>query len=209
MRARWLAGALVPVAIAALVLPGLLDEAAIPAPNQKLVGDAVWSPGRHPAPSFALPTWEGGTFRLASLRGRVVLLTFMDSLCTTDCPVEAAELHLMQRDVGQHLSPTIVIVSTDPVGDTPANIRKFVAKYHVGAPFQWLTGSRSQLAKVWRAYDIEVTDASNHSSAIYLIDSWGDEREGWGIPFPQSDFDQSVRALVAHYNTGWRWPWQL
>jgi cytochrome oxidase Cu insertion factor (SCO1/SenC/PrrC family) len=210
MRAHWLAAALVPLVIAgAVVLPGFLDQAAIPPPSHGLVGDAVWSAGSHPAPTFTLRTWQGDAFHLASLRGRVVLLTFMDSLCTTDCPVEAAELHLMQRDLGPRITPTIVIVSTDPAGDTSTNIRKFVSKYHLGAPFDWLTGSRTQLARVWRDYDIEVTTASNHSSAVYLIDRWGDEREGWGIPFPVNEFNQSVRTLAAHYNTGWRWPWDL
>jgi cytochrome oxidase Cu insertion factor (SCO1/SenC/PrrC family) len=133
----------------------------------------------------------------------------MDSLCTTDCPVEAAELQLMQRNLGKQLTPTIVIVSTDATGDTPANIRKFVSKYHLSAPLEWLTGSRAELARVWRKYGIEVTSASVHSSAIYLIDRWGDEREGWGIPFPVTIFNRSVRVLVAHYSTGWRWPWDL
>lgn len=197
------------VVVAALVLPGFLDQAAVPPPTKQLLGDAVWSPGSHPAPDFVLQKWTGGDFRLSDRRGQVVLLTFMDSLCATDCPVETAELHLMQRQLGKRLSPVIVIVSTDPAGDTSANIRKFVTKYHLSAPFEWLTGSRAELAKVWRKYGIEVTSASTHSSAIYLIDRWGDEREGWGIPFPVADFDRSVRALVAHYSTGWRWPWNL
>lgn len=210
MRTRGLAlSALALLIGAALAVPGFLDQPAVPPPNQKLVGDAVWSPGSHPAPDFALTQWTGGEFHLSNLRGRVVLLTFMDSLCTTDCPVEAAELHLMQLHLGKRLSPVIVVVSTDPAGDTSANIRKFVSKYHLGAPFDWLTGSRAELATVWRDFDIEVTSASTHSSAIYLIDRWGDEREGWGIPFPEGVFDRSVRALVAHYSTGWRWPWDL
>src|SRR5487761_1128015 len=201
---------IIPILVAAaLILPGYLDQAAVPPPTRLLVGDAGWSSGSHPAPDFTLPTWQGGEFRLAAQRGRVVLLTFMDSLCTTDCPVEAAELHLMQLRLGRLLSPTIVIVSTDPTGDSPGNIRAFVARYHLAAPFEWLTGSRAQLAKVWRDYGIEVTGASTHSSAIYLIDRWGNEREGWGIPFPTSDFDRSVRVLDAQYRSGWRWPWNL
>jgi cytochrome oxidase Cu insertion factor (SCO1/SenC/PrrC family) len=210
MRARKLALLAIPVVIAAaLILPGVLDQAAVPPPTKTLVADAVWSPGSHPAPNFALPNWHGGTFHLDALRGRVILLTFMDSLCTTDCPVEASELHLMQRHLEKRLTPVIVIVSTDPAGDTSANIRKFAAKFHLSAPFEWLTGSQAEVAKVWRKYGIEVTGATTHSSAIYLIDRWGDEREGWGIPFPVTVFDRSVRVLMARYSTGWRWPWNL
>ncbi|MGH7609731.1 MAG: SCO family protein [Candidatus Dormibacteria bacterium] len=209
-RRLWLAlVALVAAVAAALVLPGILDQPSVPAPTAKLVGDAVWKPATHPAPNFTLPTPSGSQVRLSSLRGHMVLVTFMDSLCTTDCPVEATELSLMQRKVKLSQRPIILIVSTDPAGDTPANVNKFIARYHLGAPYYWLVGTRAQLAAVWRHYDIEVTSASTHSSAIYLIDRWGNERVGWGIPFPVSDFDQSVRRLSAHYSPGWRWPWEL
>jgi len=210
MRGRYaLLVVLVAAAGSALILPGLLDQTALPTPNRGLVGDAVWSAGSHPAPDFTLANQAGGAIRLANLKGRVVLLTFMDSLCLTDCPIEAAELSLMQRQLGKALSPLIVIVSTDPVGDTVANIHRFVTRYRLSRPFVWLIGSASQLRPVWREYGISVSSASTHSSAIYLIDRLGYEREGWGVPFPSSEFEQSVRVLEAHYSTGWRWPWAL
>ena len=42
---------------------------------------------------------HGRTVTLASLRGKVVLLTFLDDTCTTDCPLIAQEF----RDAGQLL----------------------------------------------------------------------------------------------------------
>ncbi|HVC39021.1 MAG TPA: SCO family protein [Candidatus Dormibacteraeota bacterium] len=210
MRGRYaLLGLLAAVIALGLVLPGLVDQTALPTPNGRLIGDAVWSAGSHPAPGFTLANQKRGVTRLWDLKGQVVLLTFMDSLCLTDCPIEAAELSLMQRQLGPGLAPLILIVSTDPAGDTASNIHKFVARYHLGQPYLWLTGSAGQLRRVWREYGIVVSSASTHSSAIYLIDRWGDEREGWGVPFPSTEFERSVRVLEAHYSTGWRWPWAL
>ena len=44
-----------------------------------------------PRPAFRLTDQRGRTVTLASLRGKVVLLTFLDPVCTTDCPLIAQE----------------------------------------------------------------------------------------------------------------------
>ncbi len=44
-----------------------------------------------PAPGFRLTDQNGRPVTLASLRGKVVLMTFLDPVCTTDCPIIAQE----------------------------------------------------------------------------------------------------------------------
>ena len=44
-----------------------------------------------PAPGFQLTDQNGQPVSLASLRGKVVLMTFLDPVCTTDCPLIAQE----------------------------------------------------------------------------------------------------------------------
>ena len=44
-----------------------------------------------PAPGFPLTDQNGQPVSLASLRGKVVLMTFLDPVCTTDCPIIGAE----------------------------------------------------------------------------------------------------------------------
>jgi cytochrome oxidase Cu insertion factor (SCO1/SenC/PrrC family) len=44
-----------------------------------------------PAPDFQLTDQNGQAVSLASLRGKVVLMTFLDPVCTTDCPLIAQE----------------------------------------------------------------------------------------------------------------------
>ena len=43
------------------------------------------------APAFSLTGQHGQAVTLASLRGKVVLLTFLDPVCTSDCPLIAQE----------------------------------------------------------------------------------------------------------------------
>ena len=52
-----------------------------------------------PAPGFSLTDQNGRTVSLASLRGKVVLMTFLDPVCTSDCPIIAQEF----KQAGQML----------------------------------------------------------------------------------------------------------
>ncbi len=53
-----------------------------------------------PAPPFALTDQDGRPVSLESLRGHTVALTFLDPVCTTDCPLIAQEF----RQADQQLS---------------------------------------------------------------------------------------------------------
>jgi hypothetical protein len=52
-----------------------------------------------PAPPFSLTDQRGRAVSLVGLRGKVVLLTFLDDTCSVDCPLIAQEF----RDAGQLL----------------------------------------------------------------------------------------------------------
>jgi len=74
------------------------------------------TPLNGPAPAFSLTDQHGRTVTLASLRGKVVLLTFLDPVCTNGCPLEAQEF----RAAGQLLGASdrhveLVAISANPV----------------------------------------------------------------------------------------------
>jgi cytochrome oxidase Cu insertion factor (SCO1/SenC/PrrC family) len=163
----------------------------------KLHGDAVWAATAKAAPNFRLTNQRGEQVSLASMRGHVVLLTFLDSLCKTDCPIEGGMLHRIQRLIPATARPEIVVVSVDPA-DTPATSRRFVREAGIQPPWQWLRGSPHQLAKVWRAYGITVIPKAGdiaHSTVLYLIDSHGYERAGYLFPFQVPQVAEDVRSL--------------
>jgi hypothetical protein len=54
-----------------------------------------------PAPGFQLTDQSGRPVSLASLRGKVVLMTFLDPVCTSDCPIIGAEM----KEAGVLLGP--------------------------------------------------------------------------------------------------------
>ena len=166
-----------------------------------LGGDVTWAAGARTAPAIPLRDQAGRAFRLADLRGRVVLLTFMDSHCTTECPVEGHQLAVVQRAFPAARRPVILVVSVNP-NDTPRSVRRFASMREWQPGWRWLMGTRAQLRRVWRAYGITVVPSTHdiiHSAALYLIDASGHERSGYVAPFLPNLVTADVRALEAEH----------
>ena len=151
-------------------------------------GQASWAPGERASPSFRLRDQDGRVVSLAALRGRPVLLTFLDSRCEEQCSVTGRELGTILRDTAPGDRPTLVVVSVDPPGDSRASIRHAMSSWRLAGPWRWhwLRGSRGELAPVWRAFGITVQPTTNditHGLALYLIDRHGFQRTGYLFPF--------------------------
>lgn len=138
----------------------------------KLTGEAL--PGAL-APDFTLtdgPTGEAVT--LSTLRGRVVLLTFMYTTCFDTCPLTAEKIRVARDRLGDSAANVAFIaVSVDPRGDTPATTRKFLEDHQVVGTLRYLIGTQAVLARVWQEYGIAqavTTTDILHSDVIYLID---------------------------------------
>ena len=61
------------------------------------------------APGFTLTDQTGHTMSLASLRGKVVVLEFMDPHCTDICPIVSQEFVTAYRDLGRLASRVVFI----------------------------------------------------------------------------------------------------
>jgi protein SCO1 len=166
-----------------------------------LHGQATWEPGERPAPDFQLADQSGRSISLASLRGGTVMLAFLSSRCRLACAREARYLGTALRLVPAAARPALVIVSVDPLHDTPGSTRAAAARWGFGAAagWHWLLGSRAQLATVWRSYGLKVRrlDASGKgTSAVYVIDRNGFERAGLLYPFPPTWPAGDLRILA-------------
>jgi cytochrome oxidase Cu insertion factor (SCO1/SenC/PrrC family) len=162
-----------------------------------LRAQVTWAPGTRPAPAVALRDENGAMVSLHSLRGHVVLLTFLDSRCKRECPVEGRTLAAVQRQVAG-TSAVLAVVSVDPWADTAASVRAFGARSRWRGDWHWLLGRKASLASVWRSYNIAVRRTPGdilHSTALYLIDAKGDLRAGYLFPFSPGVVAHDVRRL--------------
>jgi cytochrome oxidase Cu insertion factor (SCO1/SenC/PrrC family) len=155
-----------------------------------------------PAPGFTLTSQDGRQVSLAALRGKVVLLTFLDPVCTTDCPLIAQEMRSADTMLGAKAGRTeLVAVVANPTYTSTAYTRAFTSQENLSRVPNWLflTGSLSQLADVWHNYGIEVEDLpagamAAHNDLAFVISPDGTVRQelsdnpGPGTPATKSSF---------------------
>lgn len=161
----------------------------------------TWPAGKKTAPDFALRDEHGAPISLRRFRGRPVLLTFIDPLCTTFCPLEARVLDRMLAQLPAAQRPAIVSVSVNPRGDNAKAYRHDRRAWKLTSDWHWAVGSPRALARVWRDYGIYVaTDPKTkdvaHTEAAVLLDATGHERALYIWPFGASGLLSGLRAVA-------------
>ena len=147
--------------------------------------DGSASPVDSPAPGFTLTDQYGRQVPLSGLRGKVVLLTFLDPVCVTDCPLIAQEF----RQAGQLLGGDarrveLVAVDVNPLYNELAYTQAFDRQEGLAGVPDWLylTGSPGRLRQVYQAYGV-VSETSpggamlGHNDVAFVIDQAGHLRQ--------------------------------
>jgi cytochrome oxidase Cu insertion factor (SCO1/SenC/PrrC family) len=179
-------GAVVAVWAVAIVLLGAAPMAlaqtnrnASPIIAQAIDGDSA--PMDSKAPAFTLTDQNGKQVSLASLHGKVVLLTFLDPVCTSDCPQIAQEFKGTDQVLGaKSRNVELVAIVANPLYRSMAYTRAFDAQERLTKVPNWLflTGSLAQLQQAWKNYAIAAQILPGggmiaHSDVAYVIDSAG------------------------------------
>jgi cytochrome oxidase Cu insertion factor (SCO1/SenC/PrrC family) len=163
-----------------------------------------WTPVNFPAPAFQLTDQHGQVVSLASLRGKVVLLTFLDPVCTTDSPLIAQEFRAAGQLLGASSKVELVAIVANPVYHQVAATQAFDRQEHLDQVPNWLylTGSGSQLQQVWQDYTVAalILPAGSmivHRYVAYVIDQTGQVRGELAIrPGPGTAATKSSFAVL-------------
>jgi protein SCO1 len=140
--------------------------------------DGAAIPPGAPARDFTLRDQNGAQVSLSSTRGKVTILAFPYSTCGAACVVIAEQIRGALDELGRPVP--VLLVSADPAADTPARVRRFLARTSLAGRVQYLTGPLAQLRQVWRSFRVVPASvgarAFDESASVFLLDREGRER---------------------------------
>jgi cytochrome oxidase Cu insertion factor (SCO1/SenC/PrrC family)/thiol-disulfide isomerase/thioredoxin len=131
------------------------------------------TPLSHPAPDFTLSDQFGRPVSLRSFRGKVVILAFNDSECTTICPLTTTAMLDAKKLLGGAGSQVQLLgVDANPKATAIDDVLSYSQLHGMLREWRFLTGSLSQLKRVWRDYGIEAEierGLISHTPALFVI----------------------------------------
>jgi cytochrome oxidase Cu insertion factor (SCO1/SenC/PrrC family) len=147
-------------------------------------------------PQFELHDYTGRGIRSDGLLGKVTLVTFLDTDCTTKCPIIAAQvgdgLRLLTNRERREVVP--LAISVNPVTDTRRSVRTFLRRRQA-EQIVFLLGPVRKLRPVWRGFHIlsaaESGDADVHSAAVRIFN-----RRGVWVSTQHAGVDLTPRNLA-------------
>jgi len=150
-------------------------------------------PDRPLAPDFRLVDQMGREAALSDSRGKLVVLTFLDSRCVDVCPLTAVMLREAAKALGASSGQVAFLgLNTNSFAAEIEDVRLWTEENRLGeiAGWRFLTGAPPELEAVWKGYFIAVDITSDghddhqhvsHTAGIYLIDRQGRERWYLGV----------------------------
>jgi cytochrome oxidase Cu insertion factor (SCO1/SenC/PrrC family)/thiol-disulfide isomerase/thioredoxin len=171
--------ALLAVLAIPIVIANLLGSAST-AHGDSLATNPELDPGTsisRPAPGFTLTDQFGRSVSLRSFRGKVVVLAFNDSECTTVCPLTTSAMVQAKAMLGAAGDRVQLLgIDANPRATALQDVLSYSELHGMLHAWHFLTGSLPQLRAVWKAYSIgvEITQRQiDHTPAVFVIDPAG------------------------------------
>jgi protein SCO1/2 len=146
-----------------------------------------------PAPDFTLTTQDETPLRLADLRGRVLLVSFVFTTCNGSCPATTHRMGQIQealkaRGLTKSDRVRLLSITLDPARDTPEVLRRYMNLYDADpASWTFLTGPRETVDRVVATWGMWARPSGNgqldHPSRVFLVDPKGRVREIYNLDF--------------------------
>jgi protein SCO1/2 len=133
-----------------------------------------------PLPVLRLHNYLGEPVNIDQYKGKAILVTFIYTHCPDVCPLIVSHIKTALALLGPKAKEVQVIaVSTDPRGDNSRTVTSFLREHGMAGRMQYLIGSRAELARVWKDWNIVSKPAKagrdlvEHSALIYGIGADG------------------------------------
>jgi len=153
-----------------------------------------------PAPDIKLVNQFGQPMSLSQFRGKVVMLGFEDSKCTTVCPLTTQSMLQAKQLLGAAGNQVQLLgVDANPDATSVADVLAYSRAHGMVNQWDFLTGSPAQLKSVWNAYHIAVQVEQgqiDHTPALFVIDQQGREQKLYLTQMAYSSVGQSAQVLA-------------
>ncbi|HVU34984.1 MAG TPA: SCO family protein [Opitutaceae bacterium] len=182
------------LALISVAVAGAAPEAAAPRPAKRACCRACCAEEKPAAAVSAAPlsarslyqvdaTWTtdaGEPFALATLRGRPVVLAMFFANCEYACPVLVSDMARMRASLPADVRARtqFVLVSFDPVRDTPAALKAYRARVGLDAGWTLLHGDASSVQELAMLlgvkYKQDAKGQFSHSNLITVLNPQGE-----------------------------------
>ena len=130
-------------------------------------------------PDIQLVNQDGQHMRFNSqvIEGRIAIVTGFFTTCSSMCPITQEKLSQVAKLLGPRLGKDVVIVSlsVDAENDTPARMKQWAEKFHIGRGWTLLSGNRTQVDTLLKSLGLFVELRQRHQSALMI----GSSATGW------------------------------
>ena len=130
-------------------------------------------------PDVQVVTQTGDHLRFNSqvVKDRIAIVTGFFTTCSSMCPITQEKLAPVARQLGPRLGKDVVIVSVsvDAETDTPARMKEWGEKFHIGPGWTLVSGNRAEVDTLLKSLGLFVPLPQRHQSALMV----GSTASGW------------------------------
>lgn len=132
------------------------------------------APRSYTIPDVAVRTQAGNSVHFYSdlVKGRVVVMNFIFTSCTTICPTMGATFARVQSLLGPRTkNVSLISVSIDPLNDTPERLAAW--SHRLGAKPGWtlVTGRKTDIDDILKSVGVFTADPAAHSPVVIVGDA--------------------------------------
>jgi protein SCO1/2 len=145
------------------------------------------------ATDFALTTQDDKSLKLADLKDKVLLVSFVFTTCNGSCPATTHRLGQVQQELKtrgllKEDRVRLLSITLDPARDTPEALQRYAKLYDADTTtWSFLTGPVEDVNKTISAWGMWVKPTAggqlDHPSRIFLVDRRGRVREIYHLGF--------------------------
>jgi cytochrome oxidase Cu insertion factor (SCO1/SenC/PrrC family) len=152
------------------------------------------------APDLRLTNQFGQPMSLGQFRGKVIILAFVDSRCTTVCPlttVSMVQARQMLGTAGDNVQ--LLGIDANPAATSVADVMSYSRAHGMVNQWDFLTGSLAQLKVAWKAFSVYVQIEKgqvDHTPALFVIDQRGRERKVYLTTMSYASIGQEAQVLA-------------